>query len=179
MMRTTGFAIVLLAATTAPAQSNYASLSWAVYDQQQQVVAGCTLQLSSVSTNSSRQATTTELGPFQISVLLPGNYVLSVKAPGFAPITQEVTLEVGQARTIDFTLKVAPVDASVVDVRSDSANLLRTTDASIGEVVEPTAVPEPHQSRHAESLREYSPVRHNHRSRTPGREIQLGVGVSF
>src|SRR6185369_17706702 len=70
----------------------------------------------------------------------PGNYVLTVKAPGFAPLTQEVTLEVGQARTIDLTLKVAAVNTSVVDIRSDSANLLKTTDASVGEVVEPTAV---------------------------------------
>src|SRR6185369_13056648 len=134
------FAVLLLAATTANSQSNYASLNGAVYDPQQQVVAGCTLQLSSVSTNSSRQATTNELGIFQISGLLPGNYVLSVKASGFAPLTQEVTLEVGQARTIDLTLKIAALNTSVVDIRSDSSNLLKTTDASVGEVVEPTAV---------------------------------------
>src|SRR5678815_5456044 len=129
MMRTTVqlslFAVLLLAAATANSQSNYASLNGAVYDPQQKVVAGCTLQLSSVSTNSSRQATTNELGIFQISGLLPGNYVLTVKAPGFAPLTQEVTLEVGQARTIDLALKVAAVNTSVVDVRSDSANLLK------------------------------------------------------
>ena len=66
--------------------------------------------------------------------------MLTVKAPGFASLTQEVTLEVGQARTIDLALKVAAVNTSVVDVRSDSANLLKTTDVSVGEVVEPTAV---------------------------------------
>ena len=140
MMRTIVFAILLLAATTANSQSNYASLSGTVFDPQQQVVSGCTLQLSSVSTNSSRQATTNELGIFQISGLLPGNYVLTVNAQGFAAVTQAITLEVGQARTMDFTLKVAAVNTSVVDIRSDSANLLKTTDASVGEVVEPTAV---------------------------------------
>jgi hypothetical protein len=51
--------------------------------------------------------------------------VLTVKATGFASLTQEVTLEVGQARTIDLALKVAAVNTSVVDVRSDSANLLK------------------------------------------------------
>jgi hypothetical protein len=144
MMRTTIqlslFAILLLAATTANSQSNFASLSGTVVDPKQQVVPGCTLQLSSVSTNSSRQATTNDLGIFQISGLLPGNYVLSVSANGFAPVTQAITLEVGQARTIDFTLKVAALNTSVVDITSDSANLLKTTDASVGEVVEPTAV---------------------------------------
>jgi hypothetical protein len=144
MMRTTIqlslFAILLLAATTANSQSNFASLSGTVVDPKQQVVPGCTLQLSSVSTNSSRQATTNDLGIFQISGLLPGNYVLSVSANGFAPVTQAITLEVGQARTIDFTLKVAALNTSVVDITSDSVNLLKTTDASVGEVVEPTAV---------------------------------------
>lgn len=143
MMRTTVqlslFAVLLLAATPANAQSNYASLSGTIFDPQQQVVPGCTLQLSSVSTKASRKATTNDLGIFQISGLLPGNYVLSVSAPGFSAVTQAVTLEVGQARTIDFTLKVASV-SSVVDVRTDSPNLLKTTDASVGEVVEPTAV---------------------------------------
>jgi hypothetical protein len=67
------FVFLLLAATTANSQSSYASLSGTVFDPQQEVVPGCTLQLSSVSTNSSRQATTNELGFFQISGLLPGN----------------------------------------------------------------------------------------------------------
>ncbi len=132
-------AVLLLAATTAYSQSNYATLSGTVFDPQQQVVPGCTVQLSSVSTNSSRQATTNDLGIFQISGLLPGAYVLSVTAAGFSPVQQAVTLEVGQARTIDVTLKVAAL-STVVDVRTDSANLLKTTDASVGEVVEPTAV---------------------------------------
>ena len=131
--------LLLLAATTANSQSNFATLSGTVVDPQQQVVPGCTVQLSSVSTNSSRQATTNDLGIFQVSGLLPGEYVLSVTAQGFSPVKQAVTLEVGQARTIDLTLKVAEV-STTVDVRTDSVNLLKTTDASVGEVVEPTAV---------------------------------------
>jgi len=108
------FAILLLAAITANAQSNFASLSGTVFDPQQQVVPGCTLQLKSVSTNSSREATTNELGIFQISGLLPGDYVLTVNATGFSTLTQSVTLEVGQSRTIDVTLKIAAVNTSVV-----------------------------------------------------------------
>ena len=130
---------ILFTATAANSQSNFASLSGTVFDPQQQVVPGCTVQLNSVSTNLSRQATTNELGIFQISGLLPGEYLLSVTAAGFAPVKQAVILEVGQARTIDLTLKVAAV-STTVDVRTDSVNLLKTTDASVGEVVEPTAV---------------------------------------
>jgi Carboxypeptidase regulatory-like domain len=133
------FVLVLLTASTANSQSNYASLSGTVIDPHQQVVAGCTVQLTSASTRASRQAVTNDLGMFQISGLLPGDYVLSVQSTGFAPLSQELKLEVGQAMTVDLTLRVAAV-STVVDVRTDAVNLLKTSDASVGEVVEPTSV---------------------------------------
>src|SRR4029078_213735 len=46
---------------------------------------------------------------------------------------------VGQSMTLDLSLKVATLN-TVVDVTADTINVLRTTDASVGEVVEPTAV---------------------------------------
>jgi Carboxypeptidase regulatory-like domain len=133
------FAVLLLTASTANSQSNYASLSGTVVDPHEKVVAGCTVQLTSASTGASRQATTNDLGIFQISGLLPGDYVLSIQSTGFAPLSQELKLEVGQAMTVDLTLRVAAV-STVVDVRTDTVNLLKTSDASVGEVVEPTSV---------------------------------------
>src|ERR1700752_1355296 len=133
------FLVLLLIASAASAQSNYASLSGTIVDQQEKVVAGCAVHLTSATTRASRQATTNDLGIFQISGLLPGDYALSGQATGFAPVTQELKLEVGQAMTVDLMLKVAAV-STVVDVRTDTVNLLKTTDASVGEVVEPTSV---------------------------------------
>src|SRR4029078_9643883 len=46
---------------------------------------------------------------------------------------------VGQSMTLDLSLKVASLN-TVVDVTAETINVLRTTDASIGEVVEPAAV---------------------------------------
>jgi hypothetical protein len=133
------FVLFLLAATTVNSQSNYASLSGTVFDPQQKVLPGCTVQLTSDSTRASRQSVTNESGTFQITGLAPGNYALSVHAAGFATITQNVTLEVGQSMTLDLSLKLASV-SSIVDVQADAMNLLKTADASVGEVVEPTAV---------------------------------------
>jgi carboxypeptidase family protein len=133
------FFTILLTAATAYSQSNYATLNGTVVDPQQKFVPGCTVHLTSATTGASRQATTSELGTFQISGLLPGDYELSVQAPGFATVTQQLKLEVGQTMTIDVTLRLATVN-TVVDVQADSVNVLRTTDASVGEVVEPTAV---------------------------------------
>ena len=131
--------LVLVLSITVNAQSNYASLSGTVSDPQQKVLAGCNVQLSSTSTGASRAATTNEEGVFQITGLLPGDYNLTVQAPGFATINQKLTLEVGQSMNLDLSLKVASVN-TVVDVNADIVNVLKTTDASVGEVVEPTAV---------------------------------------
>lgn len=133
------FLLVFLAATTANSQSNYATLSGAVFDPQQNVLAGCSVQVTSETTGASRSAVTNDLGTFQITGLLPGAYKVTVQASGFATLTQKITLEVGQSMTLDLVLKVASVD-TVVEVPADANAVLRTTDASVGEVVEPTAV---------------------------------------
>jgi hypothetical protein len=99
--------ICLLISTPAYSQSNYASLSGIVWDPQHQVVAGCAVQVTSETTGASRQAVTNDLGAFQITGLLPGDYKLSVQSTGFATLTQKITLEVGQSMTLDLSLRVA------------------------------------------------------------------------
>src|SRR5215467_4000197 len=133
------FVFVLSIATTANSQSNYATLSGTIFDPQQKVLAGCSVQLTSENTGASRTAITNELGSFQITGLLPGDYKVSVQALGFATLTQKITLEVGQSMTLDLNLRVESLN-TVVDVTADTINVLKTTDASVGEVVEPTAV---------------------------------------
>jgi hypothetical protein len=133
------FVFFLSAAITANSQSNFANLSGTVFDPQQKALPGCTVQLTADSTRASRQSVTNESGTFQITGLAPGNYELLVHAQGFASVTQKLTLEVGQSMTLDLNLKLASV-SSVVNVEANELNLLKTADASVGEVVEPTAV---------------------------------------
>ena len=133
------FLFLLSSCSTVFGQSNYASLSGTVLDPQNRTVPGASVQLTSDSTNASRQATTNDEGIFQITGLLPGQYKLTVQAQGFAALNQSVTLEVGQQMTLDVSLKLSSV-SSTVDVMTDTVNVLRTTDASVGEVVEPTSV---------------------------------------
>jgi hypothetical protein len=133
------FLFLLLASSAALGQSNYASLSGTVFDPQQQAIPGASVQLTSDSTHASRHGTTNDQGIFQITGLLPGQYRLSVQATGFATLNQTVTLEVGQQMTLDVSLKLSSV-SSTVDVTTDTVTVLRTTDASVGEVVEPTSI---------------------------------------
>ena len=57
-----GVVLFLSAATTANSQSNYATLSGTVFDPQQQVLATCSVQLTSENTGASRSAITNDLG---------------------------------------------------------------------------------------------------------------------
>lgn len=133
------FGIVILITLSAYGQSNYASLSGTVFDPQQKAVAGATAELISQSTHAARQVVSNEQGIFQITGLLPGEYQLTVQAQGFAQSMQNVRLEVGQQMTLDVALKVSAVNTTV-EVGTQAASVLHTTDASVGEVVEPTSI---------------------------------------
>jgi hypothetical protein len=142
MSRLTPLIVVLLfsfAASSALGQSNYAGLSGTVCDPQRQPIPGAGVQVKSASTQAARQVNADEQGAFQINGLLPGEYTLTVQAQGFAELTQTVNIEVGQQLSLGLVeLKVSSVSA-VVDVTSEAA-VLRTADASVGEVVEPRSV---------------------------------------
>ena len=133
------FLFVSLAAAPVWAQSNYAAVSGTVFDPQQQAIPGASVQLTSQGTQATRQVKSNDQGLFQMTGLLPGEYKLVVEAVGFALLDQNLRLEVGQQMILDVSLKLPSLSTSV-DVETQTLNLLRTTDASVGEVVEPTSV---------------------------------------
>ncbi|HMJ24544.1 MAG TPA: carboxypeptidase regulatory-like domain-containing protein, partial [Pyrinomonadaceae bacterium] len=141
LLLSAGAAPILLCLIAFPlfAQSNYASLSGTVYDPQHQAIPGASVQLTSDSTHATRQVTSNEQGIFQITGLLPDLYKVSVQAQGFALFNQSVRLEVGQPTTFDVELKLSSL-STTVQVETQTVNVLRTTDASVGEVVEPTSI---------------------------------------
>ena len=128
----------LLVAASALGQSNYAVLSGRVTDPQQQAIAGASLELKALATGAVRQLVTNDQGLFEAPGLLPGDYQLRSQARGFAPLTQSLRLEVGQQLSMVIGLKLASVSQSVeVGAR---AEVLHTSDPSVGEVVEPTSI---------------------------------------
>ena len=122
------------------AQSNYASLRGTVYDPSQKVVAGAVINLTSATTEAARLVTSNEQGMFQFTGLLPGEYKLNVQGPNFAALTQSVHLEVGQQMTLNVKLEVGSINTTVNVTTEAAATVLRTTDSSVGEVVERRSV---------------------------------------
>jgi len=72
---------------------------------------------------------------------LPDDYELKVEASGFKRrLKQSLRLEVGQKLAVDITLRVGTLTQGV-NVTAGS-EVLQTTGASVGEVVEPTSIRE-------------------------------------
>src|SRR5262249_33647889 len=111
----------------------------AVFDPQQRPIPGADIHLKSVNTGAERQTTSNELGLFNITGLLPGEYELTVGAPGFAALSRLLRLEVGQQMSLDLNLNLASVPGTV-EVSTEAVELLRATDATVGEVIEPAAI---------------------------------------
>src|SRR2546427_1612403 len=120
-------------------QSNYATLSGNVLDVLGAAVAGAQIRLIAPGTGAERLVDSNEAGLFQVPGLLPGEYQITVTKNGFAEFTQTLRLEVGQQSSLDVKLALASV-SNKVEVGANSGPVLRTTDASVGEVVEPAAI---------------------------------------
>jgi len=122
------------------AQSNYAALTGTVRDPQSQPIVNAGVDLTSAATGVLRHAVTNQQGLFEIAVLLPGDYTLKVSAPGFAPYTRPLHLEVAQKMTLDTLLNLESVKETV-EV-TGQPEVLKVADASLGEVVEPQTIRE-------------------------------------
>jgi len=134
--------VCLLWALLAPsfAQSNYAVLTGSVSDEQHLAVRGATVELTAAGTGAVRHLVTNEQGLFEASALLPDDYQIKVEANGFAATAQSFKLEVGQTLKLALTLKIGQVQRDI-SVNAGS-EVLRTADASVGEVIEQRSVHE-------------------------------------
>jgi hypothetical protein len=141
-MRTRLLMLSVLGLSTAVAfgQSNYAAVSGIVKDSQSLPVAHARLEFKAASTAATRAVITNESGSFYAPALLPDDYQVTTTASGFATVTQSLHLEVGQNLSLDIALKIGAVQQGV-EV-SAPTETLRTSDATVGEVVEPKSIQE-------------------------------------
>ena len=131
-------ALILLGAVVPRlySQASGARVDGFVNDAQGLPMPGVEVTLKETGTGLGRTTATSSAGTYQFPSLNPGHYELVAKSKGFAPEVREVTLEINQALHLDLSLKLGEVSQAVEVV--DSAQMLRTADASLGEVVETT-----------------------------------------
>jgi hypothetical protein len=129
---------LVTALVTAQAQSNYAVVRGSILDPQHRPVAGAQVHITAGGTGAEREVISNATGLYEIAGLQPGAYTLVVDSPGFSQATQAIELEVGQQATIDVHLSLG-TETQTVRVQA-TGELLKTQDASVGEVVDQRSV---------------------------------------
>ncbi len=111
-----GALVILLAAFALPAsaQSNKASITGTVTDQNGGTVSGAIVTAINTGTNASREVKTNDEGYYEIPALDVGQYRVEITAPNFQKTIQEnVTLQIGDRLPVDIVLTAGAVDATV------------------------------------------------------------------
>jgi hypothetical protein len=89
--------------------------------------------VQSVATGTTRTVTTTESGSYSAIALVPGDYLLSYRAPGFGKGRQTVTVAVGVTTNADFVMPLASEETKIVV--ADSPLVVNTAQAVVEDVL--------------------------------------------
>ncbi len=120
----------LLAGSPAVAQQTEARIAGTISDQNGGVLPGVTVTVTSAATGATRTAVTDEQGRYTITNLPPGTYAVNAELSGFGTSKQEVSIGLGERKTVDSSLQVAGLTESVTVAGAASA--LDLTSARIG-----------------------------------------------
>lgn len=135
------FTCLLTLTTLAPAQEPRATLVGTVFDPTGAAVPGATVTITNMAMGTQVVVTTNDAGFYQAPYLLPGEYTVSVEAPGFKKAVRErVALRVMDRLELNFTLELGPQVETVTVTAETPA--LETTTASIGQVIDTRRISE-------------------------------------
>ncbi|MGA2350652.1 MAG: TonB-dependent receptor [Terracidiphilus sp.] len=114
-VRSSFFAATLLAVASIPALANvFATVHGVVHDQQHRPIAGAAVALYAANSDFALRAVTNSEGEFELPQAPIGVYRLEITAPGFATVTQALTLASGTNPVLHIALPIAPTAQTVV-----------------------------------------------------------------
>ncbi len=132
---------ILVAVTSALAQSFKATLVGEVKDARGAVIPGVTITITEKETGRAQSVATSADGSFSLTNLPPGRYELRVEAPNFRKVVQaDLMLETNYTRRVNITLAVGDISETVT--AKDSLTVINTDTSDKGEVVIPKQVQE-------------------------------------
>ncbi len=115
-------------------QSTTGSFHGTLTDASGAVVPNATVRAEQIGTGLSRESKTSATGDYEIPSLPPGNYRITVTAPGFKTLVQPIVpLLVNQDATVDFKVEVGASTQTVQVTGTPPA--LTTTPAAVGQVI--------------------------------------------
>ena len=110
----TAFLCLLLACGSIVAQTGTSAIRGTVLDPQKAAVAGATVTLTSLETNTVRTKTTNEAGSFVFDLIPPGAYRLEVEGKGFKKtVINDVRALVDKSASVDVMLETGQITESV------------------------------------------------------------------
>jgi hypothetical protein len=104
------------------AQNPRGSLRGTVQDATGARLPSATIVVKSLDSPLQREATSEDRGEFRLDDLLPGAYVITVSASGFAPAEAHVSIAVSSVRDVTVTLKLA-APAETVSVEGQNSSI--------------------------------------------------------
>lgn len=128
--------VLLTLVTTVPvlAQNSQGTVLGHVVDATGAAVQGATVTVTNVATSVSASAKTSSIGDFVFVNVIPGNYKLSVEAPGFKKAeAPKLKVDVDATLRQDFKLEVGAISEEMT-VTSDT-QMVQTDSVSSGEVI--------------------------------------------
>ena len=128
--------IALLSALSLPtwAQVSSAELSGIVLDSTGAAIAGAKVTATNAGTNVAHDAVSDSTGNYVITLLPPGDYVVTVEATGFKKLVQKgLSLQINQQAQLNLTLQVGQVPKQ--SKSRHAAPLLESESSSLGTVV--------------------------------------------
>src|SRR5580700_6014847 len=124
-------ALLLIAGTTASAQTVYGSMVGNVADATGSAVPNANLTLTNLGTNENKTAQTDSGGNYTFVNLVPGNYGLAVEKVGFKKLVrQPIEIQVNSAIRVDLPIEIGD-SKQTVQVTGESP-LVQTQNATIG-----------------------------------------------
>jgi hypothetical protein len=135
-------ALIFLCAGVALGQQNVtsAALTGSIQDGTGAVVSGASVSAKNLETNQTTKTTSDNEGRYRFPYLRTGVYQLTIEAQGFATLTRELTLLVGQALDVPVRLEVAGLSAQVNVGGGDL--LIETVRTQITETIRPRDINE-------------------------------------
>ena len=115
MRRPYSLAAALLLSASIPAHATvFATVHGVVHDSQHRPIAGADVTLQAADSTFTLHAKTNSEGGFELSQAPIGVYRMEIKAPGFAAVSQPLTVASGTNPLLHILLPVAPATQTVV-----------------------------------------------------------------
>jgi hypothetical protein len=126
---------------SAHSQAAAAALEGTIVDPTSAVIPGATVTAINKGTGLTRAATTDDRGRYVLSLLPPGDYVVTISKEGFAELKFDtVTLRVGDTVSLEGNLQPAGLREEAVIVAADVIPVIETTRAQTGTVIDRLAI---------------------------------------